>query len=127
MKKLLYVTSFAFVMFAGQAFAVSDAEIGKAIFKKGLGTGCYGCHAATSSPQIKELIKSGDLTKAQLATALKEGSSKKTMPKDAIGDILNKVKIKDKETDKKGSLKELGVTEEQAINALYNYIKDDVK
>ena len=98
------------------AEGLSEKKIGEAIFKKGLSTGCYGCHAASSNPQIKELIKAGTLTKERFATVLKEGSGG-MMPKNGIGEILKKVKVK------KQSLADHGVTEDQAIDAIYNYLK----
>jgi hypothetical protein len=109
MKKSLGVLAgAALLVLSGQAFAASEMEVGEAIFKKGLGTGCYGCHAAASNPQIKELIKAGTLTRDKFGEVLKKGQ--KGMP-EGISSIM---KIK--------QVKEAGYTEEQAIDAIYKYL-----
>jgi mono/diheme cytochrome c family protein len=94
-----------------------DKAIGKAIFKKAMGTGCYGCHAASSNPQIIDLIKAGTLNKADFAKVVKNG--KGGMP--AI-DMMG-IKVKDKATKEKKTIKDWGVSEDKAMTAIYDYLK----
>ncbi len=109
MKKiLLAVSTVALLGLSAQASATSDIKVGKKIYDRAFGRGCGACHDIASNPQLIELIKSGDLSKASFATTLKEG--KNGMPKamDAIMAV--------------GPVKKAGYSEEQAIDAVWNYL-----
>lgn len=112
MKNLLIaVTGLVFVALSSQAFAAEDKEhkdIGKKIYDRAFGRGCGTCHDIKSNPQLPELIRAGQLDEHKFHTVLKEG--KNGMPK-AI-DEVNKV----------GSAAKLD--ENQAVKALYEYLKD---
>lgn len=105
MKKiLLAVSTVALLGLSAQA----SADVGKKIYDRAFGRGCGACHDISSNPQLVALIKSGDLTKASFATTLKEG--KNGMPKavDAIMAV--------------GPVKKAGLNEDQAIDAVWNYL-----
>ena len=99
--------------------APDEKTIGKAIFKKAMGTGCYGCHAATSNPQIIKLIKAGTLNKASFSKTVKDG--KGGMP--AMASTFMTIKVKDKATKEKKTIKDWGYSEAKAMDAIYNYLK----
>ena len=119
MKKLLIAASVAFIALSSQAFAAGEKddakakEVGEAIFKKALGTGCYGCHAASSNPQIIDTAKSGTLTREHFEKVLRDGQ--KSMPP-ALGHIMEMKQVISS-----------GYSEEQAIDAIYNYLKKHAK
>ena len=99
--------------------APNEKTIGKAIFKKAMGTGCYGCHAASSNPQIIESIKDGSLTLASFSGTVKKGRG--GMP--AMADSIMGIKVKDKATKEKKTIKDWGVSEADAMKAIYNFLK----
>ena len=105
-KTLIAAAGFAFIAISGQAMAGGD--IGKKIYDRAFGRGCGACHDISSNPQLRELIKSGALDREKFGTVLKEGRN--GMPK-AMGQIM-----------KVGPVKKAGLTEEQAIDAVYNYL-----
>lgn len=122
MKKLLFkLVSIAFVVLASAqvSAAPNEKDIGKAIFKKAMGTGCYGCHAASSNPQIIESVKSGSLSLASFSKTVKNG--KGGMP--AMANAIMRIKIKDKATKEKKTIKDWGVSEADAMQAIYNFLK----
>ena len=109
MKKLLLaVSTVALLSLSAQASASEDIKVGKKIYDRAFGRGCGACHDIASNPQLIALIKSGDLTKDSFATTLKEG--KNGMPKamDAIMAV--------------GPVKKAGYTEDQAIDAVWNFL-----
>jgi len=109
MKKLLLAISTVAVLgLSAQASANSDIKVGKKIYDRAFGRGCGACHDISSNPQLIALIKSGDLNKDSFATTLKEG--KNGMPKamDAIMAV--------------GPVKKAGYTEDQAIDAVWNFL-----
>ena len=109
MKKLLLaVSTVALLGLSVQASASEDIKVGKKIYDRAFGRGCGACHDIASNPQLIALIKSGDLTKDSFATTLKEG--KNGMPKamDAIMAV--------------GPVKKAGYTEDQAIDAVWNFL-----
>jgi len=109
MKKLLLaVSTVALLGLSAQASAASDIKVGKKIYDRAFGRGCGACHDISSNPQLVALIKSGDLTKANFATVLKEG--KNGMPK-AMAAIMAV-----------GPVKKAGYSEDQAIDAVWNYL-----
>ncbi len=109
MKKLLLaVSTVALLGLSAQASAASDIKIGKKIYDRAFGRGCGACHDISSNPQLVALIKSGDLTKDNFATVLKEG--KNGMPK-AMAAIMAV-----------GPVKKAGYSEDQAIDAVWNYL-----
>lgn len=118
-KLLIKLAGIALVsLFSVQAYsAPSEAKIGKAIFKKSMGTGCYGCHAASSNPQIIKLIKGGSLSLASFSKTVKDG--KGGMP--AMVDAIMGIKIKD--GGEKKTIADWGISEANALKAIYNYLK----
>lgn len=120
-KSLITLACVAFVsLFSAQASAVpSEKDLGKAIFKKAMGTGCYGCHAAASNPQIIDLIKAGTLNLDSFSTTVKKG--KGGMP--AMADAIMGIKVKDPTTKEKKTIKDWGVSEADAMKAIYNFLK----
>jgi cytochrome c551 len=109
MKKLLIASAgIALVALSAQANAAGDAEIGKKIYDRAFGRGCGACHDISSNPQLRELIKGGKLDRAKFGTVLKEG--KNGMPK-AVEQIMSL-----------GPVKKAGITEEQAIDAVYEFL-----
>lgn len=116
MKKLLVaVTGFAFVALSGQVLAEAGPapahhiEIGKKVYERAFGRGCGSCHDIASNPQLPKLIDAGKLNKADFAKVLKEG--RKGMPK-AIDQIMELAPVKT-----------ANMTQEEAINAVYDYLK----
>ena len=107
-KLLLAVSTVALLGLSAQASAASDIKVGKKIYDRAFGRGCGACHDISSNPQLIALIKSGDLTKDSFATTLKEG--KNGMPKamDAIMAV--------------GPVKKAGYSEDQAIDAVWNFL-----
>ncbi|MDD2739368.1 MAG: c-type cytochrome [Methylomonas lenta] len=97
----------ALIAISGQV-AADEAEIGGKIYDRAFGRGCGACHDIASNPQLKELIKAGKLPKDQFAKVLKEG--KNGMPK-AVEAIMAV-----------GPVKKAGLTEDQAIDAVYAYL-----
>jgi cytochrome c551 len=97
----------ALIAISGQV-AADEAEIGGKIYDRAFGRGCGACHDIASNPQLKELIKAGKLPKDQFAKVLKEG--KNGMPK-AVEAIMAV-----------GPVKKAGLTEDQAIDAVYSYL-----
>ena len=112
MKKLLLaLAGITVVAFSAQSFAAEDKEhkdVGKKIYERAFGRGCGTCHDVKSNPQLPELIRSGALDDHKFYTVLKEG--KGGMPK-AIEEVKN---IGEK----------AGLNEKQAVDALYEYLKD---
>lgn len=97
--------------------APNEAKIGKAIYKKAMGIGCYGCHAASSNPQIIELIKDGSLKLPAFSKTVTKG--KGGMP--AMVSAIMGIKVKD--GGKKKTIAEWGVSEAGALKAIFNYLK----
>lgn len=87
-----------------------SAEVGQKIYDRAFGRGCGTCHDIASNPQLTANIKAGSLDRAKFETVLREG--KGGMPK-AIATIMDLGPVKNK-----------GLTEEQAIDALYDYLKN---
>lgn len=107
-KSLIAAAGFAVLTLSSQAFAAGDAAVGKKIYDRAFGRGCGACHDISSNPQLRELIKSGALDRAKFGTVLKEG--KGGMPK-AVDQIMSL-----------GPVKKAGLNEEQAIDAVYEYL-----
>lgn len=98
----------ALIAISGQAAANTAEEVGAKIYDRAFGRGCGACHDIASNPQLKELIKAGKLPKDQFASVLKNG--KNGMPK-AVEAIMAV-----------GPVKKAGYTEDQAIDAVYQYL-----
>ena len=115
MKKLLgAVVGLAFAALSGQAFAEAadkphHIEIGKKVYERAFGRGCGACHDIASNPQLVKLIDAGKLDRKAFGTVLKEG--KGGMPK-AIDQIMELAPVKTANLD-----------QEQAIDAVYDYLK----
>lgn len=108
MIKQLIATSIAITALTGQTKAAS--QIGQEIYNNAFTRGCGHCHNISFNPQLPALIKSGKLDRAKFGTVLKEGRS--GMPK-AMDQIMGL-----------GSVKKAGLTEEQAIDAVYEYLSN---
>lgn len=98
----------ALIAISGQVAANEADEVGAKIYERAFGRGCGACHDIASNPQLKELIKAGKLPKDQFAKVLKEG--KNGMPK-AVEAIMAV-----------GPVKKAGLTEDQAIDAVYSFL-----
>lgn len=108
-KSLGLLAGVALIALSGQALAGADeVKVGKKIYDRAFGRGCGACHDISSNPQLAALIKSGDLDKAKFAQIIKEG--KNGMPK-ATAAIMEV-----------GPVKKAGYTEDQAIDAVYEYL-----
>lgn len=110
MKKLLLaVSTVALLGLSAQAYSSEDIKIGRKIYDRAFGRGCGTCHDIASNPQLIALIKSGDLTKASFTKTIKEGKNG-SMP--AAIDTMMTV----------GPVKKAGYSEDQAIDALWNFL-----
>jgi mono/diheme cytochrome c family protein len=105
---LIAAVSLALVGLSGQALAAGDAKLGKKIYDRAFGRGCGACHDMSSNPQLRELIAAGSLDREKFGTVLKEGRN--GMPK-AVGQIMGI-----------GAVKKAGISEEEAIDAVYEYL-----
>ena len=111
MKKLLGI-AIAVALFSLTNAAFADEQLGKKIYERASGRGCGTCHDIDSNPQLKKLIKDGKLDKKTFADVLEHGKGNGKMPK-ALQFIM------DMEIVRKA-----GLTKEQAVDTLYNYLKD---
>lgn len=93
---------------SSQVSANTAEEIGAKIYERAFGRGCGACHDIASNPQLSALIKAGKLPKDQFAAVIKNG--KNGMPK--AGAAIMEV----------GPVKKAGLTEDQAIDAVYEYL-----
>lgn len=85
-----------------------ELKIGKKIYDRAFGRGCGACHDISSNPQLAELIQAGELDIERFANTLINGRNGMPKAMDAIMAV--------------GPVKKAGYTEEQAINAVYNYL-----
>ncbi len=99
----------ALLAISAQVAANESEEIGAKIYDRAFGRGCGTCHDIASNPQLKVLIKGGKLPLEQFATVIKNG--KNGMPK--AGDTIMEL----------GPVKKAGITLDQAIADLYDYLK----
>lgn len=109
-KSLAVLAGVVLIGLSGVAFADEANEVGKKIYDRFMGRGCGACHDVASNPQLHALIKDNKLDRAKFETTLKEG--KGGMPK-AIAEIM-----------KNPAVVKAGYGEDQAVDALYNYIKN---
>ena len=107
MKKVLL--ALALTALSSSVFANDAQEVGKKIYDRAFGRGCGTCHDIASNPQLTALINAGTLDRAKFETVLKEGRG--GMPK-AIGEIM-----------KIPAVEKAGFGEDQAVDALYEYLK----
>lgn len=108
-KSFALLAGAALLALSGQVAANESEEIGAKIYERAFGRGCGACHDIKTNPQLKELIKAGKLPKDQFAAVIKNG--KNGMPK--AGAAIMEV----------GPVKKAGITEDQAIDAVYEYLK----
>jgi len=108
-KSFALLAGVAILALSGQVAANETEELGAKIYERAFGRGCGACHDIKTNPQLKELIKEGKLPKDQFASVLKNG--KGGMPK--AGAAILEV----------GPVKKAGLTEDQAIDAVYEYLK----
>ena len=111
-KSLGLAASAAFIALSGQAFAASNVVseeiwIGGKIYDRAFGRGCGACHDISSNPNLQESVKT--LSQAEFIEVLQNG--KNGMPKavDAVMAV--------------GPVKKAGYSEDQALDAIYAYIK----
>ncbi len=108
-KSLATLAGVMLITLSGSVFADEATDIGQKIYERAFGRGCGSCHDIKTNPQLSELIKAGTLDRATFEKVLKEG--KGGMPK-AIEQILEVAAVK-----------KAGYGEDQAVDALYNYLK----
>ena len=108
-KSLAALAGITLIALSGAAFADESTEVGKKIYERAFGRGCGTCHDIASNPQLPALIKAGTLDRAKFEQVLKEG--KGGMPK-AIEEIM-----------KNKAVEKAGYGEDQAVDALYEYLK----
>ncbi|MGD0960784.1 MAG: c-type cytochrome [Methylomonas sp.] len=99
----------ALLALSSQVFANEAEEIGAKIYERAFGRGCGSCHDIASNPQLSALIKAGKLPKEQFAKVIKEGRNGMPKASAAIMEV--------------GPVKKAGYTEDQAIDAVYEYLK----
>lgn len=109
-KSLATLAGVMLITLSGAAFADESADVGKKIYERAFGRGCGSCHDIKTNPQLSELIKEGKLDRSTFENVLKEG--KNGMPK-AIAVIMEVKAVKD-----------AGYGEDQAVDAIYNYLKN---
>ncbi len=110
-KNLLLIATLLTVLASKNSYSETDLEIGENIYKKAFGRGCGTCHDISVIPDITSLIQSGELGIDSFTNTMFNGSNG-GMPK-AIDSIMG---IR--------SVQQAEYTENQAINALYRYIKE---
>lgn len=110
-KIFIVIGAFLFILVSTNIFADTGFTIGETIYQRALGGGCGACHEDSSKPQLASLIQSGKLDIESFSNTLING--KNAMPA-AIDRIMSL-----------GVVKKEGYTEEQAINAVYRYIKGE--
>ena len=108
-KSLAVLAGVMLVTLSGSVFADEQTDIGQKIYERAFGRGCGSCHDVASNPQLSTLIKDGKLDRASFENTLKNG--KGGMPK-AIETIMEL-----------GPVKKAGYGEDQAVDALYAYLK----
>jgi hypothetical protein len=108
MKKLLAATGLALMALSTTAMA-DEGDVGKKIYERAFGRGCATCHDVSPNPNLVQRINEGVLDEKKFAQVMREGQN--TMPK-AI-DTIMKLPFVEKEK----------LTEDQAIDALYKYLK----
>ncbi|MGR9086312.1 MAG: c-type cytochrome [Gammaproteobacteria bacterium] len=109
-KSLGTVAGIALIALSGQAYSGEANEIGKKIYERAFGRGCGTCHDIASNPQLPALIKAGTLDRAKFEQVLREGRG--GMPK-AMDEIM-----------KQPVVQKAGLTEELAVDDLYEYLKN---
>jgi mono/diheme cytochrome c family protein len=107
-KSFAIAASLVLVALSGSAVADEQLEIGQKIYERAFGRGCGTCHDIASNPQLSANIKAGTLTRASFEKMLKEG--KGGMPV-AIAEIM-----------KNKAVEKAGYGEDQAVDALFQYI-----
>ena len=108
-KTIATFAGIALVALSGQAFSAADTAVGKKIYDRSFGRGCGTCHDIASNPQLPALIKSGQLDRAKFEEVLKNGRG--GMPK-AIEEIM-----------KQPAVSKAGMSEADALDSLYEYLK----
>lgn len=107
-KSLGLLAGVALAALTGQAAAADDVKIGQKIYDRAFGRGCGACHDISSNPQLRELIKSGDLDLAKFSEVIKNGRNGMPKAVDAIMAV--------------GPVQKAGYNEDQAIEAVYKYL-----
>ncbi len=112
MKTLFVISGLAFTALSSQAFAAESFDpvtVGEKIYKQAFGRGCGTCHDVSPTPNLIKNINDGTLDEKKLKEVVTEGRG--TMPKamKAIMDVPMVGKA--------------GYNENQAIDALYKYLK----
>lgn len=108
-KSLATLAGVMLITLSGAAFADESEDVGKKIYERAFGRGCGSCHDIASNPQLSALIKDGKLDRASFENTLKAG--KGGMPK-AIEEIM-----------KVPAVVRAGYGEDQAVDAIYAYLK----
>lgn len=109
-KSFAVVTGAAMLALSGQAFSAEvtkDVWVGGKVYDRAFGRGCGACHDIESNPNLFESVKT--LSKDDFQDVLRNGRN--GMPK-AVDAILAV-----------GPVKKEGYSEQEALDAIYNYIK----
>lgn len=111
-KSLRVITGAAFLVLSAQAFSADNKVseqiwVGGKVYDRAFGRGCGACHDISSNPNLFISVK--ELSKDEFINVLKNGRN--GMPK-AVGAIMAV-----------GPVKKAGYNEDQAMEAVYAYIK----
>lgn len=104
-----FLTGVALISLSGAVTAAPDKAVGQKIYDRAFGRGCGTCHDIKSNPQLTENIKAGSLDRAKFEQVIKNGRN--AMPK-AIDEVMNN-----------SAVKKAGMSETDALDSLYEYIK----
>jgi mono/diheme cytochrome c family protein len=107
-KRLIAIATVALIGLSSPSYAVDLDKVGKKIYDRAFGRGCGSCHDIASNPQLAALIKAGKLDLAKFTKILKEGKNGMPAAMTAIMAV--------------GPVKKSGLSEEEAIKAVYGYL-----
>lgn len=111
-KPLIILLSAVPFALANQAVADTQYDVGQNIYQRAFGRGCGTCHDYPGNPPLRNLIKAGKLSRIRFEVVLREG--KFDMPK-SMAEIMSMK-----------SVKTAGYNENQAVDAIYNYLKPSI-
>ncbi len=107
-KSLGLLAGVALVALSSHAVAADKIKVGQKIYDRAFGRGCGACHDISSNPQLKALIKSGDLDLAKFSEVIKNGRNGMPKAVDAIMAV--------------GPVKKADYSEDEAIEAVFEYL-----
>jgi cytochrome c553 len=110
MKKLVAVMAGVMLMgLSAAAFAEEEVNVGEQIYKKALGRGCGACHETAGNPNLPENIRATTLTRDGFEKVIREGRGGMPKAMEAIMAV--------------GAVKKANLTETQALDAIFDYLK----